>query len=132
MLTEDKRKFLTEKVLGECRHTFIWIPGGGLQCKNCNIDLYGEGNYTYEQVLETPKPRTFTTVQDRHDVFKALGKIEKWNGFIDYIDSEDRVKQKHVIPHTWDKLMQWLCIKDEPEHIEMLMELVCEFMEGKQ
>jgi hypothetical protein len=79
-LTEQEKKQLTE-FLGECLHRWKWIPGGGLVCINCPIDLYRKDDVRYEQVMPVPQNRTFATQADMMALYSQLFKVEKWEEF---------------------------------------------------
>ena len=48
-----------------CWHKWEWIPGAGVRCKNCDIDLYGKENHSYVMKFSLSENPDFST----------------WNGF---------------------------------------------------
>lgn len=80
-MTDEKRKKLTEKLLGECWHEWEWISGGGLVCKHCSIDLYGNNNLFYNKVMGKPDHCTFATDTDMMAVFRKIRDKGKWSEF---------------------------------------------------
>ncbi|MFA5355279.1 MAG: hypothetical protein WC302_00875 [Candidatus Paceibacterota bacterium] len=66
-MTEDQKKMLTEKLLGECWHEYSDQFGSdNILCRKCGIFAIRH---------------TFTTVQDAHDVMKVLVEKGEWDSF---------------------------------------------------
>jgi len=70
-LTEQRKKFLTEMVLGECSHTNLIYKSGGCDCKDC-----GSGNQ---------KRRDFATGQDMLDIRAKLRESGEWDEFYEWV-----------------------------------------------
>ena len=71
-MTDEKRKMLTEKLLGGCWHEWV-AKGVYTECSKC-----GEINLT-----ETEN-RTFTTINDRQAVFEKIRDVGEWTKFYRY------------------------------------------------
>ena len=82
-MTDEMRKMLTE-FLGECWHEWGWVSGGGLVCKHCSIDLYGNNNLFHNKVMGKPDHRTFTTDADMMAVFRKIRDAKRWGAFREY------------------------------------------------
>ena len=110
-MTDEKRRRLTEKLLGECWHEWEWISGGGLVCKHCSIDLYGNNNLFYNKVMGKPDHHTFATDTDMLAVFRKIRDVGKWKKFLGYI-SHYWLKSDDV----WESktFEEWLFL-DNPE-----------------
>jgi len=128
-LTDHQKRVLTE-LFGECFHEWEWIPGNGLHCKNCPIDIYG-GNPTYTQVMPVPTNRSFTTDADMLAVYRALFKKGMWEEFCNYM--MDLYVMDHNLDSIEDSILftAWLFSLSNPSEIEEMMVRVCEFIEWK-
>lgn len=69
---EQMMQFIVEQTPGECWHEWEWIPGGGRQCKNCDIDLYYKDSVTYNQRIPTPDNPSHT---DLNELMRLAGKL---------------------------------------------------------
>lgn len=81
MTSEQKMQTIVEAA-GECWHDWEWIPGGGKQCKNCDIDLYHKDSVSYNQRIPVP-PNPSPT--DLNELFRLAGNISyiKFGGYFD-------------------------------------------------
>lgn len=86
---ESCKKYLTEKVLGECWHESKNSravgkvkPSGGITIQTC-YKCKAVMSDTYHGVNEN---RTFDNVKDLHDLYSAIYKQDKWSDFIDWVD----------------------------------------------
>lgn len=116
---EDCKRYLTEKVLGECWHKWEWIPGGGMKCKCCTINLYKKDDVRYEQVIPVPQNPTFTTITDLLALYEVMGKVGKW------------VEFKQFASHRPDNFGvdfdSWLFCLNAPDQIPERCMMVAEF-----
>lgn len=85
-MTDDRRKLLTEKVLGECWHDF-----GAPRDENL-IPMCGKCNQS--KMFPWVKHRLFNTWQDLGDVFKKLVDDGKFNDFSDWVYVEYIITKK--------------------------------------
>ena len=97
-MTDERRKKLTEKLLGECWHEWV-AKGVYTECSKC-----GEINLT-----ETEN-RTFTTDADMMAVFRAIRDKGIWNQFEPYCWKKSELKGLEGL----DEFMPWLFL-DNPE-----------------
>jgi hypothetical protein len=97
-ITEDDRKLLTGEVLGECNKDYCEDdPDHGVSCPDARNGCAGL------------KSRTFTTDQDRTDLFRKLVELGKWHRFERSVYYNHYKYKLVFIDYT-----QWLFI-DNPE-----------------
>jgi hypothetical protein len=108
-MTDERRKLLTEKLLGECWHIpkvnmepLAWVGGQGTHCFICKRC----GN----PYPITWQPSTFTTDTDMLAVFRKIRDKGKLRDFINYVCS----RVEATIPRQPVYFMQWLFL-DNPE-----------------
>jgi hypothetical protein len=108
-ITEEDRKLLTE-ILGECWHeidtTYPLDPKNTMYCYTC--EEYVERVVTNKTKLHIN--HTFTTDQDRTDLFRKLVELGKWEDFYNYTTDAFLNDDGCGL----DKFTQWLFI-DNPE-----------------
>ena len=75
-MTDEWRKLLTEKLLGECWHEWELTRRGNHKCKHC-------GYISFRDFF--PSQRSFTTDTDMLVVFRKIRDVGKWKEFHDYI-----------------------------------------------
>jgi hypothetical protein len=100
-MTDEERKMLTEKLLGECWHEWGLIGSGNYKCKYC-------GYISFRDFF--PSNRTFTTYTDMLAVFREIRDKGKLRDFINYVCS----RVEATIPRQPVYFMQWLFL-DNPE-----------------
>lgn len=114
-LTDDQRRMLTEKLLGECWHKTS--SASTEWCIKCKSWIEGPG-------------RTFLTWQDLGDCKEALVKKGLWRKFLDYCDKQHQPKERDFFP-LYD-FVDWLfCLTDEGGEAHFCR-LVAEFMEERK
>ena len=121
-MNEADKKFLTEKVLGECWH-----------------DMYEVSDYTYEQCIkcgvltgmemfrDDNDNRTFATDADVMDLMRAMVKQGKWAVFFSYAMCE-----YERVCHNWQEgydyeYAEWLFLSTEPDGVRTFCKLAGEF-----
>ena len=71
-MTDERRKKLTEKLLGECWHEWGLIGSGNYKCKYC-------GYISFRDFF--PSQRSFPTDTDMLAVFRKIRDVGKWSEF---------------------------------------------------
>jgi len=113
-LTDDEKRYITEKVLGECWHESFVNECN--QCKNCNVwkKRFAEWN------------RTFTTHQDLAEVYGKLVESGEWEEFQLFLAKKF---------NSWrmdSGLTAWLFCLSSPSEIEGMMVRVAEWWEQQK
>ena len=107
-MTDDRRRMLTEEVLGECWHEWVHITPEGRDeyydyniCKKCK-EMWSGLNYKNN--------RTFTTWQDMGDLKKKIVEMGEWDGFWMYAATEFKEVQHKAGKVVWRKseMSNWL------------------------
>jgi hypothetical protein len=106
-MTDERRKLLTEKLLGECWHIpkvnmepLAWVGGQGTHCFICKRC----GN----PYPITWQPSTFTTDTDMLAVFRKIEGNGLWDFYMLFVDKVYRESKSYV------GLTAWLFL-DNPE-----------------
>jgi len=64
-----------------CWHEWEWIPLSGMQCKNCDIDVYGEENPLFIQRIPLPENPDFSTWQGFGWLWQRAKIMPWWDEF---------------------------------------------------
>ena len=113
------QQYLTEKVLKKCWHEIQTVTkqdkDGEIYtqdiCLHCNREF--RGNYLLSH-------RTFTTIQDLHDVYSAVVRDREWLALSNYLFSESRQCKRHFA--------SWLfCLNGKPEDFEAMGKRIAEW-----
>ncbi len=108
-MDDETRRYLTEKVLGECWHSNI--PTSSICCKCRDV----------VSVI----PRTFNNRDDMMDLYEAIEKAGKWDSFNQGYSWDYRNGAKREISHA-----AWLfCLSGEG--YEDRCQMVAEFWRGE-
>ncbi len=107
-LTEEDRKFLTEKVLNECWHEIV--ERYDLVMAVCSCGAHDTATFILRHIEE--HNRTFTTPQDQKDLMRVIKRKGKWNEFVFYAH-EQWLKSLGRI--TTDEWMFFYWLQDEEE-----------------
>lgn len=122
--------------LGECFHEWYWIPGGGLACKNCPIDLYRKDDIRYEQVIPVPQNRTFTTPTDLFAVYGKIYADGKWDDFQDWAferyEIGDAMGNEGEHWYFNGAFTAWLFCLAAPDQIGERMEMAAAFLKERE
>lgn len=112
-MTNDNKKFLTEKVLeNECWHEW----------RNDEEELDRQCHKCKSWQTRVGVNRTFTTEADMMDLFRAINKAGKWDAF-DNFTWERRSGKRPSVAHT-----AWLFLRSTPEEFEAACQMVCDFI----
>lgn len=99
-MTDEWRKLLTEKLLGECWHEWELTRHENHKCKHC-------GYISFRDFF--PSQRSFATGTDMLAVFRKIRDVGKWVEFIGFVAKQMTLGSMHA-----EHFMIWLFL-DNPE-----------------